>query len=99
MNTEHHFPPNCGNCAFRVEVQLPPPNLGKQSLCHLMPPIPVAVNHGGSMQIIPLRPPVAPDGHCFQFQPHPSLNSGAANDALPPPEAPPAAGSKIALPD
>lgn len=100
MNNEAppRIEPNCFNCAYRVESMLPPPNIGKQSLCYLLPPTPVAVNSANGVQIIPLRPPVSAKDYCYNFQPHPSLIAGAAND---PPGAPGAPGTPagIALPD
>jgi hypothetical protein len=77
---------NCGNCACHMEVQQPPPNLGKQSICRLFPPTPVSVlvqdpqTGGLQNRIIPMHAITAPNLHCMQWRaaenPAPGIVSG-----------------------
>jgi hypothetical protein len=64
--------PRCGNCAYRVEQMLPLPDIGRQLVCHLMPPTPVLLMGQGpngqiAQQLASARAVVTENMHCFQW--------------------------------
>lgn len=60
----------CSDCRMCVEQQLPPPNIGKVSVCKCLPPTPLLIPQGGGQVAqVAMWPVVAPDMFCFQFEP------------------------------
>jgi hypothetical protein len=66
----------CVKCQYSHLVDMPPPNIGKQRLCKLMPPTIsfFAVSQRGQSGVTSLTafPVVADEWWCFQFAPLPA---------------------------
>lgn len=60
---------HCGNCAFARDVQLPPPNIGRQRYCHFNPPSVALIPVGpGQANLTPVFPPVNDSMLCHQHR-------------------------------
>jgi hypothetical protein len=76
----------CFTCKHRVEVQLPPPTIGRQSLCYFLPPTPCVAfmaTPGGGIGVaaqVTARPVVRDDDLCGQWEAAPALSLLPAND-------------------
>ena len=64
---------NCQTCRFKVEIQLPPPNLNKLVVCKKDPPQVVMTGMGTGTTFPPIT------DWCFSYEPQ-----KAANDEAPP---------------
>ncbi len=71
-------PQRCENCKFSRLDQLPPPDLGKQRLCLLLPPVPCMAFGQQGRNVLPIggvnmRPQVQDSDFCFQWQENPDF--------------------------
>ena len=63
---------NCQTCRFKVEIQLPPPNLNKLVVCKKDPPQVVVTGMGTGTTFPPIT------DWCFAYQAQPAANDEGA---------------------